>query len=77
MADFMVACVLYTLTRLNFDFTAYLKLGPWLLASINGLQLKRQANCARRDLEGAAATRPLLAQSGHYDRADPCPLSRA
>jgi len=42
MADFMVACVLYTLTRLNFDFTAYLKLGPWLLASINGLQLKRQ-----------------------------------
>lgn len=35
MADFMVACVLYTLTRLNFDFTAYPKLGPWLLASIN------------------------------------------
>jgi glutathione S-transferase len=35
MADFMVASVLYTLTRLNFDFTAYPKLGPWLLTSIN------------------------------------------
>jgi len=35
MADFMAACVLYTLTRLNFDFTPYPKLDPWLLASIN------------------------------------------
>jgi glutathione S-transferase len=35
MADFMVASVLYTLTRLNFDLTPYPKLDPWLLASIN------------------------------------------
>ena len=35
MADFMVACVLYVLTRLNFDLTAYPKLVAWLMASIN------------------------------------------
>ena len=44
MADFMVACVLYTLTRLNFDFTAYPKLGPLLLASIN----RPEAQSARK-----------------------------
>jgi glutathione S-transferase len=35
MADFMVACVLYVLTRLNLDLTAYPKLDAWLIASIN------------------------------------------
>src|SRR5262249_20374817 len=35
MSDFMVACVLYVLTRLNFDLTAYPKLEAWLLGSIN------------------------------------------
>jgi glutathione S-transferase len=35
MADFMVACVLYVLTRLKLDLTAYPKLDAWLVASIN------------------------------------------
>ncbi len=35
MADFMVACVLYVLTHLNLDLTAYPKLVAWLMASIN------------------------------------------
>jgi len=35
MADFMVACVLYVLTRLKLDLTAYPKLNVWLAVSIN------------------------------------------
>jgi glutathione S-transferase len=35
MADFMVASVLYLLTRINIDLTAYPKLDAWLVASIN------------------------------------------
>jgi glutathione S-transferase len=35
MADFIVACVLYVLTRLNLDITVYPKLEAWLAASIN------------------------------------------
>jgi glutathione S-transferase len=35
MTDFMVASVLYVLTRLKLDLTAYPKLGAWLTASIN------------------------------------------
>ena len=35
MADFMVACVLYVLTRLKLDLTAYPKLDVWLAASIS------------------------------------------
>ena len=35
MADFMVACVLYVLTRLNLDLTFYPKLDAWLDASMN------------------------------------------
>ena len=35
MGDFMVACVLYLLTRLKLDLTAYPKLDAWLIASIN------------------------------------------
>jgi len=35
MADFMVASVLYLLTRINTDLTAYPKLDAWLVASIN------------------------------------------
>jgi glutathione S-transferase len=35
MADFMVACVLYVLTRLRLDLTPYPKLHAWLIASIN------------------------------------------
>ena len=35
MADFMVACVLYVLTRLKLDLTAYPRLDAWLTASIN------------------------------------------
>jgi len=35
MGDFMVACVLYVLTRLKLDLTAYPKLDAWLIASIN------------------------------------------
>ena len=35
MADFMVACVLYVLTRLKLDLTSYPKLDAWLDASIN------------------------------------------
>ena len=31
----MVACVLYVLTRLRLDLTAYPKLDAWLIASIN------------------------------------------
>ena len=34
MADFMVACVLYVLTRLKLDLTSYAKLGAWLAASL-------------------------------------------
>jgi glutathione S-transferase len=34
MADFMIACVLYVLTRLKLDLTAYPKLDAWLTASI-------------------------------------------
>jgi glutathione S-transferase len=35
MADFMVACVLYVLTRLKLDLTSYPKLDAWLVASLN------------------------------------------
>jgi glutathione S-transferase len=35
MADFMIACVFYVLTRLKLDLTAYPKLDAWLTASIN------------------------------------------
>jgi glutathione S-transferase len=35
MADFMVACVLYVLTRLKLHLAAYPKLEGWLTASIN------------------------------------------
>jgi glutathione S-transferase len=35
MADLMVACVLYVLTRLKLDLTAYPKLDAWLAASIS------------------------------------------
>ena len=35
MADFMVAGVLYVLTRLKLDLAAYPKLDAWLAASIN------------------------------------------
>lgn len=35
MGDFMVACVLYVLTGLKLDLTAYPKLDAWLIASIN------------------------------------------
>jgi glutathione S-transferase len=35
MADFMVACVLFVLTRLKLELTAYPKLDAWLTASIN------------------------------------------
>jgi glutathione S-transferase len=35
MADFMVACVLYVLTRLKLDLTAYPKFDVWLAASLN------------------------------------------
>ena len=35
MADFMVACVLYVLTRLKLDLTSYQKLDAWLVASLN------------------------------------------
>jgi hypothetical protein len=35
MGDFMVACVLYVLTRLRLDLTACPKLDAWLIASIN------------------------------------------
>ena len=35
MADFMVACVLYVLTRLKLDLTSYRKLDAWLDASLN------------------------------------------
>jgi len=35
MADFMVACVLYVLTRLKLDLTSYPNLDAWLTASIN------------------------------------------
>ena len=45
MADFMVACVLYVLTRLKLDLTAYPKLDAWLIASIN-----RPAALAERKL---------------------------
>jgi len=34
MADFMVACVLYILTRLRFDMAAYVQLDTWLKTSI-------------------------------------------
>ena len=34
MADLMVACVLYILTRLNIDMSAYPKLAAWLAESI-------------------------------------------
>lgn len=34
MSDFMVACVLYILTRLTLDMTAYPRLSAWLAASI-------------------------------------------
>jgi glutathione S-transferase len=48
MSDFMVACVLYVLTRLNLDLTAYPKLEAWLLASIN----RPAARSARKLREG-------------------------
>jgi glutathione S-transferase len=35
MADFMVACVLYVLTRLKLDLTSYPKLDAWLDASLS------------------------------------------
>jgi glutathione S-transferase len=35
MADFMVACVLYVLTRLKLDLTSYPKLDAWLVASLD------------------------------------------
>ncbi len=35
MADFMVASVLYLLTRIKIDLTAYPRLDAWLVASIN------------------------------------------
>jgi glutathione S-transferase len=35
VADFMVACVLYVLTRLKLDLTAYPKFDVWLAASLN------------------------------------------
>jgi glutathione S-transferase len=35
MADFMVACVLYTVTRLKLDLAAFPRLDAWLIASIN------------------------------------------
>ena len=35
MADFMVACVLYVLTRLKLDLMAYPKLDAWLTVGIN------------------------------------------
>jgi glutathione S-transferase len=35
MADFMVACVLYILTRLQFDMGAYPQLDAWLKTSID------------------------------------------
>ena len=44
MADFMVACVLYVLTRLKLDLAAYPKLEGWLTASIN----RPAAQIARR-----------------------------
>jgi len=34
MSDFMVACVLYILTRLNLDMSAYPRIDTWLKASI-------------------------------------------
>jgi len=35
MADFMLASVLYVLTRLKLDLAAYPRLDAWLTASIN------------------------------------------
>ena len=35
IADFMVACVLYLLTRLKLDLAAYPRLDDWLTASID------------------------------------------
>jgi len=35
MADFVVASVLYLLTRVNLGLAAYPKLDAWLVASIN------------------------------------------
>ena len=35
MADFMVACVLYVLTRLKLDLTFYPKFDVWLSVSLN------------------------------------------
>jgi len=45
MADFMVACVLYILTRLSIDMSAYPKLSAWLHESI-----ERPAALAARKL---------------------------
>ena len=69
MSDFMVACVLYVLTRLNLDLTAYPKLEAWLLASIN----RPAARSARKLREGdhsafgVKRTWPIAVQMSAFD----------